>query len=159
MNTDEYVASHLNKTINEVVVHFTDTSEIKRPAHDYDKMPGMKKKFLFMPVREGVVLQRSFGCWCKACMHASAPGEGSMDSNYVYVECESGLPWKETSIERTDAAGVANRKQRTLNHARDLAQQLQCKLKQSNSPIWVAVENRGKCACHTQSDHDAFGTH
>ena len=32
----------------------------------------------------------------------------------------------------------------------DLARQLQCKLKQSNNPVWVAVENRGKCAGHAE---------
>ena len=65
-NTDEYVQSHLNKTINEVVVLYTPTAEIKRPTVEqkYTSMPGMKKTFLFMPVREGVVLQKKFACWC-----------------------------------------------------------------------------------------------
>ena len=52
-NTDEYIETHLHKTINEVVVIYTPTAEIKRPVpdHKYAAMPGMKKTFLFMPVR------------------------------------------------------------------------------------------------------------
>ena len=66
--------------------------------------PGMKKTFLFMPVSEGVTLQRKFACWCESCMHASAPGEGSMDPAYCCVGCSSDEPWIETSVRRTDAA-------------------------------------------------------
>jgi hypothetical protein len=74
--TEEYTQSSLSKTINEVVVEYTPTAEIVRPKpdHVYDSMPGMKKTFLFMPVREGVTLIRRFGCWCTACMHSWAPG-------------------------------------------------------------------------------------
>jgi len=142
------VQSHLNKTINEVVVLYTPTDKIIRPKpdHEYDKMPGIKKTFVFMPVREGVVLERKFACWCSACMHASGPGEGLalQSGSYVCAGCDSDLPWKETSIQRTDAAGVGNAKQRALVHARALAGQLQRKFQQSNQPVWVAVQNRGE---------------
>ena len=44
-----------------------------------------------------------------------------MDSNCVCEECTSpDLKWQETSIERTDAAGVSNSKQQSLNKAREL---------------------------------------
>ena len=46
-------------------------------------MPGIKKTFLLMPVREGVMLQRDFACWWHACMHSWAPGEGTMDSSFA----------------------------------------------------------------------------
>ena len=64
--TEEYVSSHLGKTINEVVVNYTPTAKIKRPKpdHTYDSMPGMKKTFLFMPIRTGVTLQRDYACPC-----------------------------------------------------------------------------------------------
>uniref|UniRef100_A0A7S0LUV0 Uncharacterized protein n=1 Tax=Coccolithus braarudii TaxID=221442 RepID=A0A7S0LUV0_9EUKA len=107
-------------------------------------MPGIKKTFLFMPIRAGIVLRRDFACWCNACMRASAPGEGSMDSSYRCVECVSDLPWDETSIQRSDAAGVANDKARKLAHARDLARQLACRFEASSQPVWVAIENRGE---------------
>ena len=146
-NTDEFVASHLQKTINEVVVIYTPTAEIIRPTPDYvyAAMPGMKKTYLFMPVREGVVLQRDFACWCNACMRASAPGEGSMDSNYHCMACSSPqLPWRETNVAREDAAGVANERQRTRNMAKELRDQLARHFARSNQPVWVAVQNRGE---------------
>ena len=118
----------------------------------------MKKTFLFMPVRQGVVLERKFACWCNTCMRASAPGEGSMDTMYRCVGCKSGLPWKETQIERTDPAGVAMRQKRALLHARELAKQLQRKFQQSDNPVWVAVQNRGEDEpdqCESHCPHTA----
>ena len=68
---------------------------------------------------------RSFACWCHACMNAWAPGEGTMDSNYLCQECESPqLQWQERSIGCTDAAGVSNARQRSLNKARELTKQV-----------------------------------
>lgn len=75
-----------------------------------------------------------------------------MDSSYRCVECETwrhsadgdDLPWVETSIARTDAAGQANRKARVLAQSRSLRDQLLRKWQQDNAPIWVAVENRGE---------------
>lgn len=144
--TEEYVATHLNKTINEVLVDFVPTRDILRPhpEHAYDSLPGIKKTFLFMPVREGVVLMRKFACWCTWCMHSWAPGEGTMDTNYVCNDCESPqLQWEEASIARTDAAGISNARQRSLNKARALTQQLRDHFQKSNRPLWVAVQNRG----------------
>ena len=145
-NTDEFVQSHLKKTINEVVVSYTPTAEIIRPVgQDFESMPGMKKTFLFMPVREGVTLQRPFACWCDACMQASAPGEGTMDSNYRCHGCSSpGLRWRETSVARSDAAGVASSKARTRQLSRSLRDQLKAHFAKSTNAVWVAVQNRGE---------------
>jgi hypothetical protein len=145
--TDEYTSTHLHKTINEVVVQYTPNEKIERPRvdHTYDSMPGMKKTFLFMPIREGITLMRSYACWCMRCMQAWAPGEGTMDSNCVCHGCKSPqLVWKETAIGRTDAAGVSNAKQRSLAKARELTRQLRSHFEKSNTPIWVAVQNRGE---------------
>lgn len=145
--TEEYRTSHLHKTINEVIVNYTATDEIIRPRPDYtyDTMPGMKKTYLFMPIREGVVLQRDFACWCYSCLRAWSPGEGSMDSNYVCKGCVSlHLPWRETAINRTDSAGISNARQRSLNKARELTKQLQAHFARSNQAVWVAVQNRGE---------------
>ena len=145
--TDEYLSTHLNKTINEVIVEYSATVEIVRPQPDYryDSMPGMKKTFLFQPVREGVTLMRPYACWCGACMRAWAPGEGSMDSNYVIRGCGSTeLTWEEKAIGRSDAAGISNARQRSLNKSRCLAKQLQAHFEKTNQPVWVAVQNRGE---------------
>ena len=149
-NTAEFVQSHLKKAINEVVVLYTPTAEIVRPVgQDFDPMPGMKKTFLFMPVAEGVTLQRPWACWCEACMQASAPGEGTMDSNFRCIDCASvgaeGCQWKETSVQRTDAAGVGHAKARTRQLARDLRDRLRAHfLSRPSQSVWVAVQNRGE---------------
>jgi hypothetical protein len=144
--TDEYVQQHLKSTINEVVIIYTSTSEIVRvTTNKYSRMPGMKKTFLWMAVREEVVLQRSFACWCPACMRASAPGEGTMNSSYVVNGCVSpSLPWKETVISREDAEGVATARTITRTHSRSLRDQLLSHFSQTNTPVWVAVQNRGE---------------
>ena len=135
---------------------YTPTDKIQRPKpdHDYDTMNGMKKTFLFQAVRDSVILQRKFACWCPSCMHMSAAGEGEMDTAFRCVECETWkqaeegkgeyLKWDETSIARRDAAGVANERQRALVHSRSLRDQLLRKFEQSNEPIWVGVQNRGE---------------
>ena len=158
--TEVYISTHLSKVINEVIVVYSATAQIVRPQPDYtyDSMPGMKKTFLFQPVWEGVTLMRAYSCWCDACMRAWAPGEGSMDSNYVCNGCESAqLTWQERFIGRADAAGISNSRQRSQNKARSLAQQLQAHFEKTNRPLWVVVQNRGEddldqcasCPCPT----------
>lgn len=111
-HTADFEEAHLYSTINKVVVIYTPTEEIKRPpGFKYTSMPGMKKTHLFMAVRDGVILQRQFSCWCMACMRASAPGEGTMDSNYRCIQCETqSLTWRETVVEREDAPGIQERR-------------------------------------------------
>ena len=68
-----------------------------------------------------------------------------MDSSFACKECVSPqLLWRETAIGRTDAAGVSNAKQRTLNKARELTRQLISHFERSNQPVWVAAQNRGE---------------
>ena len=69
-----------------------------------------------------------------------------MDTNFVCMGCKSSkeLPWEERSIGRTDAAGVSNAKQRSLNKARELTKQLRAHFDKSSQPVWVAVQNRGE---------------
>ena len=153
---DEYVQSHLQKTINQVIVMFMPTEKIERPKpdHDYDTMDGMKKTFLFQVVSDSVILQRKFACWCASCVQMSSHGEGAMDSSYRCTECETWkqaeagngeyLKWTETSIARRDAAGVANDRARALANSRSLRDQLIRKFEQSNEPVWVGVQNRGE---------------
>ena len=78
-------------------------------------------------------------------MQASAPGEGTMDSSYRCVGCSSeGLSWKETSVARSDAPGVAHAKARTRQVSRDLRNQLKAHFDKSDRAVWVAVQNRGE---------------
>lgn len=128
LDTEAYVDSHMKATINEVVVMYTATTKIHRPKpeHTYESITGIQKTFMFMPIRESVVLERPYACWCWPCMHAYGPREGSMDSAHRCLDCESIIIcWKETSVARADAAGIANAKARTLQQARQLAAQLE----------------------------------
>ena len=68
-----------------------------------------------------------------------------MDSNYCCTECESeSLAWEETSIGRSDPAGIANGRVQTRNKARELRDQLKQHFARSNQAIWIAVQNRGE---------------
>ena len=68
-----------------------------------------------------------------------------MDSNYHCIGCSSaGLDWKETSVQRSDAAGVGNAKARTRELARNLRNRLQAHFAKSDRAVWVAVQNRGE---------------
>lgn len=92
----------------------------------------------------GVTLMRRFSCWCNACMRSWAPGEGTMDSNYICADCESSeLPWVETSIARTDAVGISNAKHRALQRARELTKQLQNHFfKEQSTTLGCGTESR-----------------
>ena len=76
--TDQFVADHVNKVVQKVVVTYVDAQQIQRPVvrHKFAQMPGIKKTFQFLAVRESVLLQKSFPCWCHACFHASGTGQG-----------------------------------------------------------------------------------
>jgi hypothetical protein len=105
----------------------------------------MKKTFSHMAIDEGVVAQRSFSCWCAAaCMRAESRGHGSMNSNLAVAGCERAQDqdqrrdWKEVSVARCDAAGIANSKTRARACATRCAQTLQNAFRQRpNEAIWV----------------------
>ena len=48
------------------------------------------------------------------------------------------------SIARSDATGRARAKAAALAYSRSLRDQLLAKFRQSNAPVWVAVQNRGE---------------
>jgi len=47
----------------------------------------MQKTLVYMGMREGVVAKRQIACWCPACMLASAPGEGTMNTSFTVAGC------------------------------------------------------------------------
>ena len=53
----------------------------------YDTLEGMQKTLVYTGVREGVVAKRQIACWCPACMFASAPGEGTMNTSFTVAGC------------------------------------------------------------------------
>ena len=112
----------------------------------------MKKTYLFWALREGVVAKREFACWCSACMQTSLPDLQARTVKQIThlhcPECESPeLVWQEKTVDREDAAGVANARTRARVHARALASQLTRALDRKVGGVggvWIAVQNRGE---------------
>ena len=66
------------------------------------------------------MLSRSESHWCDGCFRGRAPGDG-LTPNYCCEECDGPEPqWTEHEIDRTDAAGIANRRvlAQTAGHRR-----------------------------------------
>ena len=58
-------------------------------------------------------------------MQICGRGEGTMGADLKVAGCPStSLPWAECSVDRSDAAGVANARTRARNIARGLAKRL-----------------------------------
>jgi hypothetical protein len=144
----DWTDKQTDKTLNEIVITYADTAEIEAtrpiPDHEYASLVNMQKTFCFMALSPGVVAQRAFACWCPAFLHAARRGQGSMDSNLVVKDCERKQQWFERSVEREDAAGVANARSRTRAHAKACADQLVRALRADSGGVWVAVQNRGE---------------
>ena len=76
-------------------------------------------------------------------MQAVGRGQGSLDSNLRCTECVSPhLPWSERACTRQDAAGLANARKKAQAYARQLASQLERRLRSGR--VLVAVQNRGE---------------
>ena len=76
-------------------------------------------------------------------MQAVDRGQGSLDSNLRCAECVSPhLPWSERACTRQDAAGLANARKKAQAYARQLASQLERRLRSGR--VLVAVQNRGE---------------
>ena len=125
----EWVDQHLHKTVNEIVVHYVPANELHatrpNPDHECASLEGVRKAFSFFALAAGVVAKRAFGCWCPACLQICGRGEGTMGADLKVAGCPSAeLAWAECSVERSDAAGVANARTRTRAIARGLAKRL-----------------------------------
>ena len=135
--TPEWEAKHVDKTINHVVIFATDASDmVERPTVEpsYSSMVGQKKSFAFMAIRPSVVASRTGSHWCDACMRAR-PGDG-LTASLRCTGCTGPQPqWTEHSVERTDAAGIANERKRSQTLGRKLARNLKV-------GDWVAVQAR-----------------
>ena len=114
--TEEWTRSHSDYTINQIVVQYAEQAEMNdaRPKHekDYEAIHGIQKSFGYMGLREDIVLQREWDCWCRGCFKAAGivgDKEDNLDSNYQCKNCVLGKKqkWFESSVGRSDAAGVA----------------------------------------------------
>ena len=131
--SDQYEKDHRNHKIQQVVVFHLDVSEIPRPVvvPKYSTLQGSTTRFAYLPIRPGVMGSRHVGGCCAACMRARSPGNGlSAMLEVLGCTCRDsfGEPvrscWKEHIVERTDAAGVANRRIAAQHLGHKLARQL-----------------------------------
>ena len=158
---EKWEDDHKDAKIQKFVVFHLDVSEILRPDVEpkFSTLEGTASNFAFLPLRPDVVGSRHAGGWCDACMRAHAPGNG-LTARLEVVDCtcsDSHLAdgtshrsrWVEHVVERTDAAGVANR--------RVLAQKLGHKLARKlcvGMIIAVQARERWMCeAAHYRAGH------
>lgn len=134
--SQKYEEAHRGHKINRVVVHHLDVSEIQRPAVEpkFGTLQGSTTRYAFVPLRPGVVGSRHVAGCCAACMRAYRPGLG-MTANLEVTGCtcrdsyaQAGIAtccrWTEIEIQRTDAAGVANRRKAAQDLGHKLAHKL-----------------------------------
>ncbi len=123
-------------TINRVSVVEADVTDIDRRENEiYDSVTGIRKSFGYLALGEGRVLQRWFDCWCPSCLLATAPGMGSMDSNYKVAGCTSGERWWECAVELQGTRGVAAQRKDAQRKGRELAAKL-------TPGTFIAVQDR-----------------
>ena len=125
--------------INQVVVYHIDAIEIERPAVEpkFSTLSGGKSTYAYLMQRQGFVGTRPYGGWCEACQRGLGPNNG-LSSRLHVLGCscaDKDQSWAELTIERTDAAGVANRRKAAQARGKTLAS----KLKEGS---WIAVQAR-----------------
>ena len=136
--TPEWEAKHVNKPIQQVVIFATDATDMtERPTVEptYSTLVGQKKSFAYMPIRPSVMGSRCASHWCNACMRARKPGTGMTAGLRVEGCTGPEKKWTEHTVERTDAAGIANERKRAQTLGHKLARKLEV-------GDWVAVQAR-----------------
>ena len=112
--------------INCVKITEVDSNQIKRDENEiYESIYSLRKSFGYMALTKGKVLQRWFDCWCRNCMRATEPGEGTMNSNYQINQCLLSEPYYECSVQLQGTRGVIAQRKAAQAKGRDLARHLQ----------------------------------
>lgn len=137
--TKEWREEHVDQTIKEVVVLYSDASAIEERAnaerYAYDTLEGEKSTFSFMPLAIGVLGMREQSHWCPACCRARGRGLGSMNSLLQVGGCLHESQWREQECQRRDRAGIAERRVVAQREGKRLASKLK-------PGMWFASEDR-----------------
>lgn len=127
-SSEHWTNTHNRGKINQVVVYHIDATEIQRPVVEpnFNTLQGGKSTYAYLiGQRPGIVGARVYGGWCEACQRGLAPQEGLTSLLHVPgCSCADGGAWNEVKIERTDAAGVANRRKVAQARGKALASKL-----------------------------------
>ena len=137
--TDEWKATHVEKKVNEIIVLYSDATDMSERAsvekYRYDPLTEAKRTFSYMMLDSGIIGRREHSHWCKACCR----GAGTTDSNLVVSGCsccnDPQHRWHEQDVRRTDALGIAERRMVAQREGHRLASRLQ-------DGMWLASEDR-----------------
>lgn len=140
-DTDEWRSEYANKTINEIVVFYSDASDVSERAaverSAYDSLVGEKTTFSYIPLAEGVLGMREQSHWCQACCRAKGRGLGTMNSLLGVEGCRDGCLWREQECHRRDRSGIAERRIAAQREGVRLAHKLK-------PGMWFAAEDRAE---------------
>lgn len=128
--TDEWKAAHTDKSIQEIVVTYSDHGDIvERPAveHEFEQLTGKMSSFSYTVLGRDVVGSRTRSCWCEPCFNQlgrqtlTAKGRNTL----VCDGCESPfpLPWNEVSVKDL-GTGLAGRRREAQARGAELAKLL-----------------------------------
>lgn len=128
--TDEWKAAHTDKSIQEIIVTYSDHMDIvERPAveHEFEQLAGKMSSFSYTVLGRDVVGTRTRSCWCEPCFNQlgrqnlTAKGRNTL----VCDGCQSPfpLPWYEVSVKDL-GTGLAGRRRESQALGSELAKLL-----------------------------------
>ena len=109
--TGEWKAAHIDKKVNEIVILYSDATDISERAtverSNYDPLELAKSTFSYLPLAQGSHARRQLSCWCVPCFGVRGRGLGTADSNLVIAGCScagnSQRRWHEQECRCTDS--------------------------------------------------------
>ena len=70
--TEEWMAAHVDKSIHEIVVTYSQHNEItERPRveHEFTPLTGKMTSYSYMMLARDQIARRRRSCWCEGCFH------------------------------------------------------------------------------------------
>jgi hypothetical protein len=143
MGSDEWKAAHVHGKVNEIVVLFSDATDMSERAvverSKYETLEKSKQTYSYLMLEVGIFGRRERSCFCRACFGARGRGVGTTDSNLAVAGCPKATRppfcWVEQACQRTDALGIAERRVAAQREG----ERLLAKLKPG---MWLMSEDR-----------------
>ena len=114
--TDEWMAAHIDKSIHEIVVTYSQHNEItERPSveHEFTSLTGKMTSFSFAALARDQIARRERSCFCEGCFHqlGRATLRSAGHATLVCDECESNKAYA--------ALGVSERERPSTWHEQE----------------------------------------
>ena len=91
MGSDEWKAAHVHGKVNEIVVLFSDATDMSERAvverSKYETLEKSKQTYSYLMLEVGIFGRRERSCFCRACFGARGRGVGTTDSNLAVAGC------------------------------------------------------------------------